>query len=52
MNIRPLTREEQLDYYIPYLRKQLELLKLELENALNEKNNLIRRREKNNEQKS
>ncbi len=45
MSIRPLTREEQLDYYIPYLRRELELLRLELENALNEKNNLVRRRE-------
>lgn len=49
MSIRPLTREEQLDYYIPYLRRELELLRLELENALNEKKELVRKREKENE---
>ncbi len=49
MSIRSLTREEQLDYYIPYLRRELELLRLELENALNEKKELVRKREKENE---
>ncbi len=43
--MRPLTREEQLDYYIPYLRRELELLRLEYENALNEKKELVRKRE-------
>lgn len=47
--MRPLTREEQLDYYIPYLRRELELLRLELENALNEQKELVRKREKNDE---
>lgn len=35
-NIRPLTREEQLEWYIPFLKEQIETYEQELERALEE----------------
>lgn len=35
-NIRPLTREEQLEWYIPFLKEQIEAYEQELEKALEE----------------
>lgn len=48
MEIRPLTRKEQLEYYVPFLESQMLALQIELDRAKEELENINKEEKENN----
>ena len=48
MEIRPLTRKEQLEYYVSFLESQILALQIELDKAKEELENITKEEKENN----